>query len=522
MKDHAAVLAQLARELRGEVLTDAATLAIYQHDASPCECLPLAVVRPFDAADCQTLLSFARSHHLPLTARGAGTSLAGQSVGEGLVVDFSASMNRILAIDAERKTARVQPGVILADLNRALQGHGLMFAPDPSTLERCNIGGMVGNNSWGIHAIAYGTTRDHLQAARLLLADGTELVCEPLDAVQWQARCCAGGREGEIYRGLKSLLEANLDLIRQAYPTYRGIPNNAGYALDVLAEMQPWQPQGRPFNLAPFLCGSEGSLGLATEFSLRLIKRPTHRAMAVLAYRDLYAALGQVEAALTFPVAALELLDQHVLALAAQQFRAANHAWLCAESPALLVMEMAGEDADLLAEDMRAALQALGQAAAVTAIWRIEEQQIDTVWAIRRAGLQMLMEQPFAERAVTGIEDSAVAVSDLPEYVRQVHELLASYRLDSVNYGPVSMGGLHIRPRLNRSATDLAPDIEALLQALAEIVARFGGTLSAKHGDGRLRGALISQTLGLPVVELLQEVRQLFDAEGIMNPLPLG
>ena len=501
--------------LDGEVETDPVLREAYAMDASPCYRYPMAVVFPRDAGACEALVRFALAEGVSLTPRGAGTSLAGQTVGRGLIVDLSRHMDAIMEIDPQRRRARVQPGVIPAVLNARLAPHGLMFAPDPSTRDRCCIGGMAGNNSWGLHAPRDGTTRDHVLAMEALLSDGSVVRFEALDTRQLAVRREQQDLEGRIYRGLSELIGSRLVSIRQHYPGFRGVPSNAGYALDTLARMRPWTPAGLALNLAPFLCGSEGTLALVTELELRLTPIPPHRTLVCLPFASLEAALAKVAGIMQKQPAALELLDPHILEFARQDpVQRSRCRWLPETTQALLLVEFSGDDeASVMAQ-----AEELEKDLSVSAGTLLRGEAIDAVWELRRAGLQMIMDLPPERRAATGIEDTAVTVADLPAYVEAVHRVLARHGLEAVNYGPVSMGGMHIRPLLGRIDPGQTAPIEALLDEVAAITATFGGSLSAKHGDGLLRCRRVAATLGPELAVLMAGVKQLFDPRGIFNP----
>ena len=338
-------IGQLQTVLDGEVETDAARRQAYAMDASPCYRYPLAVVYPRHARDCQALVRFALAEGASLTPRGAGTSLAGQTVGRGLILDLSRHMDAIIEIDPERRRARVQPGVIPAVLNARLAPHGLMFAPDPSTRDRCCIGGMAGNNSWGLHAPRDGTTRDHVLAMEAVLGDASVAHFEALGGRQWAACREQQDLEGHICRRLDELVTSHLGLIRRHYPGFHGVPSNAGYALDTLARMRPWTSTGPALNPAPFLCGSEGTLALVTELELRLTPIPGHRVLLCLPFASLGEALEAVGGIMQKGPAALELLDHHILEFARQDpvQRGRCH-WLPAAAQALLLVEFSGDD----------------------------------------------------------------------------------------------------------------------------------------------------------------------------------
>jgi FAD/FMN-containing dehydrogenase/Fe-S oxidoreductase len=506
-------LVELHAHLTGEILTDPLTRALYATDASPYQQPPLGVARPRSREDCVNLMRWATTQRIPLIPRGAGTSLAGQCVGTGLVVDIARHMNQILAIDPINKKARVQPGVVLADLNDALRHHGLWFPPDPSTATRCTLAGMVGNNAWGVHAVRDGTTRDWVEAMDVILSDGSEARFGPLTEAKRQEKLKLDSLEGAIHRKLDQLIGEHRARILERYPSSRGVPNNMGYALDVLARQQPWDPDGPPFNLAPFLCGSEGTLTLVTEITLRLAPLPARRLLLCAHFHTLAEAIRGVEVAMKATPAALELLDRNILELTRNNAEQARHRfWIEGGPDAVLLIELRGEsEARELIDHFRS--RRLGYAFPVLA-----SPELDQVWELRRAGLGLLMGLPGKQKAVTGIEDTAVALRDLPAYVDAMLALMRSHGVPCVVYGPVSMGGLHLRPLLDIASPQGLATFETLLTETANVVKRFGGSLSAKHGDGRLRAPYLASILGSDMVALLREIKATFDPAHVLNP----
>ncbi len=513
-------LDELAEELSGEVFTDDVSRKLYATDASPYQKLPLGVIRPRSPIDCVKLVHFAAERGIPLIPRGAGTSLAGQCVGEGLVVDFSRHLNQILVIEPAAGYGIVQPGVVPADLNARLKTDGLMFAPDPSTQNQCNIGGMVGNNAWGGHGVRYGTTRDHVIEIEAVLSDASIVRFGPVDDADLQRKLAAETLEGHIYRRVYHAIDRHRDTLLDRYPSARGIPSNSGYALDRLAQGRPWNPEGGPFNLAPFLCGSEGTLALITEITVNLVSIPKTRCLVCAHFRSVDEALRAVGSALDMVgLSAVELLDRELLQLTRHNpSQNRNRFWLDGDPGAVLLIEFSGEQDDVLTEQAHGLKQGLRKQGLGYAYPEFRGRQLEQVWDLRRAGLGLLMGMPGPRKAVTGIEDTAVAVADLPDYIGAVQALMRRLGIDCVMYGSVSMGLVHLRPKLDLSKRSERETFASLLDEIARLVAHFGGSISAKHGDGRLRAAWLEATLGKEVVDLLRAVKAVFDPEGIFNP----
>lgn len=509
----------LRRRLAGEVLADEQTRQVYAADWSPYRRLPLAVARPRSREDVVTLMRIAGEHGVPLIPRAAGTSLAGQCVGEGLVVDMGVYLDAIRRIDAPARRAVVEPGVVRDRLNTRLRPHGLMFAPDPSTTAICQIGGMVGNNAWGLHALRDGTTRQHIIEAEVVLSDATVTRFAPLAPEELSARLALPGRQGEIYRDLTGIVGRHRDTILAQYPSARGIPNNAGYALDVLAGMQPWVEGGSAFNLAPLLCGAEGTLALVTEVTVHLIEVPQHRSLLCAHFATMEDALRALPATVTTRPAAVELLDRAILRMAAtHREQSANRFWLQGDPGAVLLVEYSGATAEECDRHARALGDDLASSFGSIARSFLVDAQVERVWALRRGALSMLSEAEGGLQAVTGIEDSAVAVADLADYYAEVRAFLDARGLEFYVYGPVGMGVLHLRPVLPLDSPAALDKYEQVIDGVAALAARYRGSFSCKHGDGRLRGKFLPAILGEAMMEPLRAVKRAFDPRNLLNP----
>ncbi|MBP1149376.1 FAD-binding and (Fe-S)-binding domain-containing protein [Methylocaldum sp. RMAD-M] len=512
-------LSVLSRALEGELLTDRLSRLLYATDASPHQKMPLAVARPKHRDDCVTLMRFAAQERLPLIPRAAGTSLAGQCVGEGVVIDFTRHMNRILAIDPVQRRARVQPGVIRDDLNDALSPFGLMFAPDPSTSNRCTIGGMFGNNAWGSHALRYGTTRDHGLSVEAVLSDGSIARFESLGGEQLREKLALDNLEGRIYRAVYQAIDRHRALILDRFPRPDGIPRNAGYPLDVLARGQPWESRGPPFNLARLLCGSEGTLALVGEIEVGLVPLPARRRLVCVQFDSLPQALSAVAVTLNHKPSALELVDRHILELTKTNLeQQRNRFWIEGDPAAVLLIDFVNEtggEVDATVSNLMAELRSrnLGYARKV-----LDSPLRERALALRAAGLGLLMGMPGPVKAVTGIEDTAVSVKDLPAYAEAVFSVMARHGVDCVVFGPAGWGVLHFRPLLDLRSREGRRLYERIVEEVFERAIRFGGTISAKHGDGRLRSPYLEGLLGGELYVLLHGIKAAFDPHDLLNP----
>lgn len=503
------------RHIADEVLTGDASRRACATDASPYFRMPAAVLRPRDRADVIAIAELASELGVPLIPRAAGTSLAGQCVGAGFVVDMGARQNLVLDFDPGMGHVMVQPGIVRDVLNDHLAPHGLTFAPDPSTTAACQIGGMVGNNAWGLHAVRDGSTRDHVVAMEAVLADGTPVHLHELHAAALNDKQALPGREGDIYRAVTGHIGQYAAEIEEGFPSVRGIPNNAGYALDVLLRGQPWIGDGPRFNLAPLMCGSEGTLALVTAVKLKLIKRPRAQTLLCLQFDAIESALASVPSLRAMRPAALELLERAILRIAAAHpEQCANRFWYHDEPAAVLLVEVSGDSAG----EVNAAVERVRREFPTLPCVVLEGVDIERAWSLRRAALGMLMEPGRDSLAVTGIEDVAVASEDLPAFYADVKGLLADLRMPFYIYGPVGMGALHIRPQLRLDSAAAATTYEQLLDSVAAITVRYRGSFSCKHGDGRMRGKYLSWVLGDDVVTAVRAVKQAFDPAGILNP----
>lgn len=509
----------LAAHIAGELLSDETTRRIYATDASIYQQLPVGVVYPRDESDCVAIVKHAAVNSLPLIPRAAGTSLAGQCVGSGLVVDVSRYMTSIESIDRAAATVTTGPGVVLDDLNDQLAPFGLFFSPDTSSSNRCTIGGMIGNNSSGSHSIYYGTTRDRVVSLRAVLADGSLATFGDVEPAEVTGKLELATLEGEIYRSIFDAVNHHRGAILAAYPKPDVTRRNTGYPLDLIARGQPWQHDGPPLNLARFLSGTEGTLALTTEATLRLDPVPAHKLLVCAHFESLDESMRATMLALDHNPAAIELIDRKILEQTRGNIeQARNRFWVEGDPEAVLVIELYGDDQAKL-HGRAASLEAdMGRNGLGYAFPRVVPPDLDRVWALRKAGLGILMGKPGDEKAVTVIEDTAVAPGDLPAYVRDIEDLMERHNTQCVYYAHASVGLLHLRPEVDLTQEAGVKQFRSIAAETAEIVKGYGGSLSGEHGDGRLRGPFVEQMLGSEVFELLRQIKAAFDPQGILNP----
>ena len=512
-------LARLNQRLKGDVSVAETDRLLYSTDASIYQQSPLAVARPAGPEDCIKLLEFAQQHKIAVIPRAGGTSLAGQVVGEAMIIDVSRYMTDIIAVNKEEQTALVQPGVIVQSLNQTVKPMGLKFAPDPSTLNRCTVSGVIGNNAWGAHAPAYGSTLDHLQETEMVLPNGDLIHTAPLDDDVFTGKLTLPGKEGDIYRSIDAIIRQHQALIANRYPNRQDLICNAGYALHELAAMRPWNRQGPKFNLSALLCGSEGTLGLVTKAKLKLVPLPKHSVIMAAHFHSIDAALHAVSPALALGACAVELLDDYLLNLTLHNPEQAKHRyWVHGQPEAVLLVEFYGDNAQELNDRIQQLIEEYRAQQSAYAFPIIDTVRAPQAWSLRRAALGLLMGMPGSKKAVSFIEDSAVPVKHLPAFVAQVQALMRQHATPCVYYGSVSMGLIHLRPLLDLNNTQDKQTFTLLAGEVAQLLIRYNGTMSAKHGDGIVRSPFIEPFFGATISQCLHTIKSAFDPDNVLNP----
>ena len=519
-------LDELSEILEGVLHTDQAMRILYATDASAYRELPLAVAIPKHEQDIVKLVKFAGAQGVPLIPRTAGTSLAGQVVGSGIVVDMSIHFNQILEVNPEEKWVRVQPGMVRDDLNKHLAKYGLMFGPETATANRAMIGGMIGNNSCGANSIVYGSTREHLLEARVVLSDGNATEFGPLSDLEFVAKSraaeTASALEASIYSSLKSMLSDrdNSIAIKRDFPKASIPRRNTGYALDILLNLHPFNPAGEPFNLCKLLAGSEGTLAMVTEAKLNLVPIPPAQGCLVCIHFDsIHQSLLGNLVALNYQPTACEMMDHYILECTKENIEQRKNRFFVEGDPkAIIVVEFRTETEaewqekakDLIAELKR---KGLGYHYPV-----VSGEDMPRVWQLRKAGLGLLANIPGEAKAAPVIEDTAVDVNELPQYIEEFNQILQKHGLYSVHYAHAGTGELHLRPILNLKTAQGQKMFRVIAEEIARLVKKYQGSLSGEHGDGRLRAEFIPQMVGQHNYKLLQEVKQTWDPQNIFNP----
>ena len=486
-----------------KVFTDSIHKIAYSTDASIYREVPAGVAYPESVEDIRELIRIARERGTCLIPRAGGTSIAGQVVGNGIVVDISRHFNHILEIDPVGRWVRVEPGVVRDELNMALKPYGLFFSPETSTSNRCCIGGMVGNNSCGTHSLVYGSTRHHVLQLKGLLADGSEFDT---------AKRGDGALERSIYAQLEGWSgdPEVVRLIETDFPDRSLRRRSCGYAIDEALG------DGGPVDLCKLLCGSEGTLAFITEIKLSLDPLPPAEGMVLCAHcPSLEASFEANLVALRHGPVAVELMDGRILELGKDNLEAQRNRFFVEGDPAaLLIAEFRGQGMDAAADALEAELRALGLAYTCT---RVYGPEVARVWALRKAGLGVLSGMKGDAKPVGVIEDTAVAPERLPAYMADFRKMLSDLGLDCVYYGHISTGELHLRPILNLKTEEGRRLFRAVAEETARLVRKHRGSLSGEHGDGRLRGEFIPLMYGEECYRLMQEVKRCWDPHNVFN-----
>ncbi len=515
-------LQKLSTQLQGELYDDTTMRTLYATDASAYREMPLAVAIPKTKDDIEVLIQFAKENKTNLIPRTAGTSLAGQVVGNGIIVDVSKHFTKIIELNENASWVRVQPGVIRDELNLFLRPYGLYFGPETSTANRAMIGGMVGNNSCGSNSVIYRSTREHLLEVTAFLSDGTEVVFKALSLDDFHTKCELTTLEGAIYKSMRSML-SNYDNqveIRKEFPKKSVERRNTGYAIDVLVDMAPFTAGGDDFNFCSLIAGSEGTLAFITEIKLHLNPLPEKEiGLLCVHFNSIDEALRANLIGLKYNPSASELIDHYILECTKENIEQSKNRFFVQGDPgAILVIEFTkatrAEITDLT-NQVEADMRAVNLGYHFPVLFGADTKKI---WTLRKAGLGLLGNLPGDEKAVPVIEDTAVDVADLPNYIRDFNEILVKHNLHAVHYAHAGSGEIHLRPIINLKTVEGNELFRTIAQEVATLVKKYQGSLSGEHGDGRLRGEFIKQMIGEKNYALLKTVKYTWDADNIFNP----
>jgi FAD/FMN-containing dehydrogenase/Fe-S oxidoreductase len=504
---------ELERVIDGEVRFDPISRALYSTDASVYQIEPLGVVLPRSTGDVVAAIRLAADARVPITPRGGGTSQAGQSVGAGLILDTSKYLNRILSIDPAARTARVQPGVVLDDLNAALRPHGLRFAPDVSSASRATVGGMMANNSSGARSVIYGKTIDHVRDLHVVLADGQVAHLRPLAAEQLARAREGDSLESRAYRAIPALAAAHAAEIDRRFP--KVLRRVGGYNLDAFVDA------ARPVDLTRIIVGSEGTLGFVAEATLSLVPLPAAKAVLTLEFDDLLDALGATPLVLRHGPSAVEVMDDFILSHAQENpaLDATRRSIVSKDGVALLCVEFYGDRAGDLPPRMEAAEREVHGAGVRCRAARIIDPAAQArIWGFREAALGLSMATKGDGKAVSFVEDTAVAPERLRDYIARFTDIVRRHETIAGVYAHASVGCLHVRPVVDLKTADGVRRFASIATQVADLVLEYGGALSGEHGDGLVRGAFNEKMFGTALYGAFRVVKNTFDPEGVFNP----
>lgn len=519
---HKKILNDLRRSLEGELKSDQLSRALYATDASVYRRLPIAVVFPKTVSDIQKTIAFAQNHRVGIIPRTAGTSLAGQCVGDGIVVDVSKYFTEIVNLDAEKKQVTVQPGVIRDELNQFLLPYGLFFGPNTSTSNRCMIGGMVGNNSSGTTSIQYGVTRDKVIAMKTILADASEVKFHGVSKEEFHEKSQETSLEGKLYNKVYNELSDNKisKNILEEFPKESIHRRNTGYAVDELLKNDVLGDRNAEFNFCKLLSGSEGTLAFTTEITLQLDDLPpTLSAMVVTHYKTLEDCLSDVAPVMDCNLYTCEMMDKVILDCTKNNREQLKNRFFVEGDPAaLLMLEVKANSENELEQLLTALVDTIDKSGLSYSNPILRGGQINQALELRKAGLGLLGNMVGDRKAVACIEDTAVALEDLKDFIGEFTQIMKGYGQDAVYYAHAGAGELHLRPILDLKKSTDVKLFRAITTDVAKLTKKYKGSFSGEHGDGIVRAEFIPLMIGQENYELLRRIKSYFDPHNIFNP----
>ncbi len=506
---------ELSHQLAGDVRSDPLYRWLYSTDASSYQVEPLGVVIPKNVDDVITTVRMAGDHRVPIIPRGSGTSLSGQGIGPGVILDFTRHFDRILEICPEEGWVRVEAGVVLDQLNMALRPYGLMVGPDPSSSYAATLGGMAANNSTGAHSIVYGMMLDHVLEMEVVLADGKRVCLEPLTGGQIRQKIGMAAQDSSLYQGIFLVLNKYRRAIRKHYPrTWRNV---AGYNLHRL--LSDWETT-KKLNLSALVVGSEGTLGIILSLKVRVVPRPRKTHLTLLHFDQLYQALSLVPFMLEHRPSAVELLDRYFIDLTRRNAEYRKRLGFIEGNPAAVcIVEFSGETTRELNDRSRRLVSALrnkGFRGAV--VVQDTQEQIANVWQVRKAGLGLLMSKRGDAKPLAFIDDAAVPVEHLADYAREVIRICTDAGTEAAFYAHASAGCLHINPVINLKTEEGIRQFREISQSVIELAVQMGGTSTGEHGEGLARSYYNERVFGRELHQAFRDVKGLFDPGNLLNP----
>ena len=523
----------LTQQVEGEVRFDDYSRALYSTDASLYQINPVGVVIPRTKADVQRTVQICYENDVPILPRGGGTSLAGQTVGQAVIIDFSKYMNQIIEVNVAEHWARVEPGIVLDELNSQLKPYGLMYAPDVATSSRANVGGTIGNNSAGSHSVIYGKTIDHVMELELILSNGESILAKAMTPDQVERKKTEHTLEAKIYRKVCQITHDYQDLIRQRFP--RILRRVAGYNLDEFVinagskEVTPYRRDDGSdqnlFNLSKIIVGSEGTLATVTESKINLVPIPKMTALNVIHFETLVESMEAVAPILECKPTAIELIDDTIINMtkgSAAFSKASDFIKKNAKGNgpgAILAVEFYGESPqELISQLDNIEKKMISKGLGYAFVRCITQEEKSNVWETRKAGLGLLMGMTGDRKPVGFVEDAAVRIEDLPEYVRRFSDIIAAHDTTAAYYAHASVGLLHNRPVINLKSESDIQKMHSIAKQVKDLLIDLDGAMSGEHGDGLVRSEWIQSMFGSEMYQIFRQLKQTFDPTGIMNP----
>ena len=508
-----AVRQELETQIEGEVRFDKISKALYSTDASVYRIEPIGVMVAKSREDVIRAVRICHTYRCAVTVRGGGTSQAGQAIGPGLQIDTSKYFNGLLEVNAKESWARVQPGIVLADLNARLQPHGVRFAPDVSTANRATVGGMMANNSSGARSVIYGKTIDHVLEQEVVLSDGSVAHFRPLDPDELNAACSGRSLEAACYRQLRAVAQETTEEVERRFPKI--LRRVGGYNLDSFTR------PGEPFNMTKLMVGSEGTLGVVLEAKINLVPLPRAKAVLVIQFHDLLQALEATPVILQHNPSAVEVMDRFILDNTKESaaLEALRHTFIEGDPGALLCVEFyASRDEDLppRLEVLERDLVSHGYGYRYFRAMDAAGQQ--RIWSLREAALGLSMATKEEAKSISFVEDTAVAPDRLRDYIDRFLSIIRRHETTAGIYAHASVGCLHVRPVVNLKTEEGVRKFEAIANDVSDLVLEFGGALSGEHGDGLVRSPFMQKMFGPVLYDAFRRIKYTFDPHGILNP----